>query len=73
MFEFYDKKVVVVGAGSGIGRSVAIKFAKKGASVACISKNESKCSETAELAGKNAGESKQILVEIRNERRRRDQ
>lgn len=54
MFEFYDKKVIVVGAGSGIGRSVATKFAKKGASVACISKNESKCSETAELAGKNA-------------------
>jgi NAD(P)-dependent dehydrogenase (short-subunit alcohol dehydrogenase family) len=54
MFEFLDKKVIVVGAGTGIGRSVAIKFAKKGASVACLSKNESNCSETASLAGKKS-------------------
>lgn len=54
MFEFLDKKVIVVGAGSGIGRSVAIKFAKKGANVACISKNESNCAETASLAGKKS-------------------
>jgi NAD(P)-dependent dehydrogenase (short-subunit alcohol dehydrogenase family) len=54
MFEFLDKKVIVVGAGTGIGRSVAIKFAKKGANVACLSKNEINCSETASLAGKKA-------------------
>lgn len=54
MFEFLDKKVIVVGAGTGIGRSVAVKFAKKGANVACLSKNEINCSETASLAGKKA-------------------
>jgi len=54
MLDFLDKKVIVVGAGSGIGRSVAIKFAERGANVACISKNESNCSETALLAGKKS-------------------
>lgn len=54
MFDFSNKNVVVFGAGTGIGRSVAISFGKAGANVACISKTSKNCLDTAVEIGSNA-------------------
>ena len=48
-----DTITVVTGAGSGIGRSLAIRFAEKGArAVVCTDLNADNAAETAEMIGK---------------------
>jgi NAD(P)-dependent dehydrogenase (short-subunit alcohol dehydrogenase family) len=50
-----DKITVVTGAGSGIGRALAIRFAQKGArAVVCTDLNADNASETAEMIGAGA-------------------
>jgi NADP-dependent 3-hydroxy acid dehydrogenase YdfG len=39
---FTDKVVVLTGASAGIGRAIAIGFAREGAHVALISRNENR-------------------------------
>jgi NAD(P)-dependent dehydrogenase (short-subunit alcohol dehydrogenase family) len=46
---FVNRQVVVTGAGRGIGRSIALAFAREGADVMLIGRTESLLSETAEL------------------------
>lgn len=48
-----DKVIVVTGAGSGMGRQLAIQLVKKGAKVAMVDIHESQLHETEALAGKN--------------------
>jgi NAD(P)-dependent dehydrogenase (short-subunit alcohol dehydrogenase family) len=48
----FDKKVAAItGAGSGIGRSLAVALAKRGCNVALSDVNEANLAETARLAG----------------------
>ena len=42
-----DKVAVVTGAGSGIGRATAVRFAAEGASVACVDVTADAADETA--------------------------
>ena len=52
-FSLKNKKVLVTGASSGIGRSVAIKCSKMGAEVIITARNKAKLNETFQLLEKN--------------------
>jgi 2-keto-3-deoxy-L-fuconate dehydrogenase len=54
MFSLKDKHAVVTGAGSGIGRAVALMLAKQGAIVYVADINEAQAVETVELVGQAA-------------------
>lgn len=46
--KFAEKVVVVTGAGRGIGKEIALSFAREGADVVCISRTESNSEKVAE-------------------------
>ena len=54
---------IVTGAGSGIGRAIAIALGGKGVYVACISRSE-KCKKTAELIKLNNGDADGFVVDL---------
>jgi len=51
-----DKVAIVSGAGSGIGRAIAITYAKEGAKVVVADINEEHANETVKLIQENGGE-----------------
>lgn len=51
---FTDQTVIVTGAGSGIGRAAALRFAELGANVAIADKNEAAATDAAAEAGAKA-------------------
>lgn len=51
---FTDQTVIVTGAGSGIGRAAALRFADLGANVVIADKNEAAAREVADVAGAKA-------------------
>jgi len=60
-----DKVVVITGAGSGIGRALAIRFAEKGArAIICTDLNADNAAETASMIGKTATSH---LLDVSNE------
>jgi len=60
------KIAVVTGAGSGIGRAVAIMFAKEGAKVVCANRNVSEGAETLEMLVEAGGEGIYVKTDVRN-------
>lgn len=57
---FQDKVVIVTGASSGIGAASAILFAKEGANVTMVGRNEAKLSKVQEQCEQASG--KKVLV-----------
>lgn len=55
MFSFHNKKAVITGAGSGIGRAVAMLFARQGAEVHVIDLHEPQARETVALIAQQGG------------------
>ncbi|BCW40317.1 short-chain dehydrogenase [Arthrobacter sp. StoSoilB3] len=51
---FTDQTVIVTGAGSGIGRAAALRFAELGANIVIADKNEAAAREVADEAGAKA-------------------
>jgi NAD(P)-dependent dehydrogenase (short-subunit alcohol dehydrogenase family) len=45
------KTAIITGAGSGIGRAIAIAFAREGANIALVGRREEKLEQTAQAAG----------------------
>lgn len=54
MFDFHNKKVLVTGAGSGIGRETAVVLSKLGADLILIDLNEESLEETSKLIAQKA-------------------
>lgn len=67
MFDFTGKIVLVTGAGSGIGRSAALAFAKAGANLAVVDVVREKVDETAQLVQQQGGEAIALYADVTNE------
>jgi 3-oxoacyl-[acyl-carrier protein] reductase len=62
---FENQSAIVTGAGRGIGHAIAVRFAKEGARVACVSRNEENAKRTAdELNCARADSGKAYAVDV---------
>lgn len=67
MFELKEKIAVVTGGGSGIGKAVAILFARQGAQVNVIDLNEEACNATVAEIKKNNGKAIAQVCDVTNQ------
>jgi len=62
---FENQTAVVTGAGRGIGHAIAVRLAREGARVACVSRSEENARRTAnELNGARADSAKAYAVDV---------
>jgi NAD(P)-dependent dehydrogenase (short-subunit alcohol dehydrogenase family) len=66
LFSLEDKNVVVIGAGSGIGRAVAIGCADQGGRVACLDLKDELAREVAEAITAGGGEAEAGSLDLRD-------
>lgn len=59
-----DKTALVTGAGSGIGRAIAVRLAAEGMNVGVLDLNQAAAAETVELIGKNGGKALAQICDI---------
>lgn len=64
MFRFDGKTVVVIGAGSGIGRAVALGAAQQGAHVACVDVNAAAARATSEEISSGGASAEHAAMDI---------
>ncbi len=64
--DFTGKKVIITGGASGIGRSAALNFAKRGADVAVIDLNIEEAEKTCEQINEMGSKSLALKVDITN-------
>ena len=62
---FENQTAIVTGAGRGIGHAIAVRLAREGARVACVSRSEENARRTAnELNGARADSAKSYAVDV---------
>ena len=62
---FQNQVAIVTGAGRGIGRAIALRFANEGARVACVSRTEENANKVAhEINGARADAAKAYAVDV---------
>jgi len=66
MFSLKGKRAIVTGAGSGIGQSIAIAFAKQGANVSVLEINLEAANETVEKIRINGGQAEATECDVTN-------
>ena len=67
MFSLVNKKAVVTGAASGIGKAIAIVFAKQGAKVELLDMNEQGLQETAKEISDAGGTAQPHMADVTNQ------
>jgi NAD(P)-dependent dehydrogenase (short-subunit alcohol dehydrogenase family) len=63
------KRAIITGAGMGMGRAAAIRFAREGAKVGLIDINEAAVNETAGMIGTEGGEALALVADVAVENR----
>ena len=66
MFELTDKVAIVTGASRGIGKSIAVEFARAGANIVATARNEKEIKDTAEEARKFGKKALAIPTDVRD-------
>lgn len=61
-----DRVAIVTGAGRGIGRAIALAFARQGARLILVSRTESELAETARLCREMGGQTSVEITDIAN-------
>jgi NAD(P)-dependent dehydrogenase (short-subunit alcohol dehydrogenase family) len=69
MLDFENKKVVITGGGSGIGKAAAILFAQQSAEVHIIDINEEEAKKTSAFISSNGGKAKFHLCDISKQKK----
>ncbi len=61
-----DKVAIITGAGDGIGRGIAIRFAAEGAKVGVLDIDATKCRETVQMIQTQHGEAIPLVADVRD-------
>ncbi len=64
MFDLCNKVAIITGASQGIGRTIALVFAKSGANVICIARSESKIKELCLEITDQGGQASPIACDV---------
>jgi NAD(P)-dependent dehydrogenase (short-subunit alcohol dehydrogenase family) len=64
MKRFQNKRVLITGAGSGLGKALALEFAEMGWKVAIAEINQERSKETADIVNRKGGQSLEISCDV---------
>jgi NAD(P)-dependent dehydrogenase (short-subunit alcohol dehydrogenase family) len=70
-FRLDGRVALITGAGQGLGASIAVAYAKAGASVVLLGRTESYLQETADIISQDGGEAFVIVCDVTDEQRLR--